>query len=362
MKNVFLILFSCLLLPIQKTEAQIYADSQSIGYDSLCVGCGVVNPQNSIDGSYTTYSQLDFSNNLPDTIDAFIYQNLIFSSPGATGEMIHILVQSPDSIPLDSLTLSGVNISTLIGGVSNSDTINSTKFNISLLSGSTSKYIVEFQATNNFDAVQVLLNAGALGSVDSLNIFYAMRTDLVLPVELLDFHAELINHSVNLFWSTATETNNDFFTIEASVNGTNFHSIGIIKGSGNSLMEKKYSFVDTKPLQGFCYYRLKQTDYNGKFKYFKIIFNQYTETTPKFTVYPNPLSEQNLNVSFITSTDAMLNVYNTTGELLFSKGFPVDQVNSEKNFNCSNFFEAGTYYIKLITNNTVQTKILVVQK
>ncbi len=88
-----------------------------------------------------------------------------------------------------------------------------------------------------------------------------------LPIKLLSFSAKPNDEEVDLNWTTATETNNDFFTIERSANGKDFSLIGIKKGAGNSTTVLGYSAIDKEPLPGISYYRLKQTDFDGKFSY-----------------------------------------------------------------------------------------------
>ena len=88
-----------------------------------------------------------------------------------------------------------------------------------------------------------------------------------LPIELLSFSAKANNDIVDISWSTASEINNDFFTIERSYNGVDFTSIGTVNGAGNSSMVLNYVSIDEKPYPGISYYRLKQTDFDGKYSY-----------------------------------------------------------------------------------------------
>ncbi|MBI2268820.1 MAG: hypothetical protein HYU69_00520 [Bacteroidetes bacterium] len=85
-----------------------------------------------------------------------------------------------------------------------------------------------------------------------------------LPIELLGFTAVSEKSFVKLNWSTATETNNDYFTVERSGNGSNYDLVQTIKGAGNNTTKLEYELIDSKPLKGINYYRLKQTDYDGK--------------------------------------------------------------------------------------------------
>jgi len=91
-----------------------------------------------------------------------------------------------------------------------------------------------------------------------------------LPIELVTFNATPCNNNVCLDWSTATETNNDFFTIEKSQDGINFITVVQMNGSGNSITSHSYTAVDDNPYSGVSYYRLKQTDYNGHITYSQI--------------------------------------------------------------------------------------------
>jgi len=77
--------------------------------------------------------------------------------------------------------------------------------------------------------------------------------------------------NIELYWVTSNEINNDYFTIEKSNDGINFEIVEIILGAGNSDILLEYSFVDKNPINGISYYRLKQTDFDGKFEYSDII-------------------------------------------------------------------------------------------
>jgi hypothetical protein len=103
--------------------------------------------------------------------------------------------------------------------------------------------------------------------IKSTPVVYSFVDD-PLPIELMFFTAETSNKGVNLNWATATEINNDFFTIERSLNGNNWEVIDYLTGAGNANYMIEYSFTDANPYQGVSYYRLKQTDYDGKFEYF----------------------------------------------------------------------------------------------
>src|SRR5690606_19328643 len=71
-----------------------------------------------------------------------------------------------------------------------------------------------------------------------------------LPVELRYFKATLKKDEVELLWETASELNNDYFTIERATNVENFAAIAKVDGSGTSSVNHKYTYTDMNPLYG----------------------------------------------------------------------------------------------------------------
>ncbi|MCB9171016.1 MAG: T9SS type A sorting domain-containing protein [Flavobacteriales bacterium] len=86
-----------------------------------------------------------------------------------------------------------------------------------------------------------------------------------LPIELVDLKGDCENDQVVVRWTTASEQNNDYFTIEKSTNGVEWYVIGTVDGAGSSQTTLEYSFVDHEPT-GLAYYRLRQTDFDGSSK------------------------------------------------------------------------------------------------
>lgn len=92
-----------------------------------------------------------------------------------------------------------------------------------------------------------------------------------LPIELLYLEGKFENGTNKLYWATSSEKNNDFFTIEKSYNGLDFYILGCLLGSGNSTELIKYEYIDFENSSEISYYRIKQTDYDGKFEYSPIV-------------------------------------------------------------------------------------------
>lgn len=91
-----------------------------------------------------------------------------------------------------------------------------------------------------------------------------------LPIELIYFNATPNQKLVDLTWATASELNNDFFTVERSQDGNTWEVVATVNGQGTTTQRTDYSDVDSRPFSGLSYYRLKQTDYDGKFSYSQI--------------------------------------------------------------------------------------------
>lgn len=112
---------------------------------------------------------------------------------------------------------------------------------------------------------------------------------IMLPVEWLGFDAKLIsqNEEVLCSWQTATELENDYFTVQRSPDGELWEDIGFVDGAGTSYEEHSYHFVDSTPYSGTSYYRIKQTDFNGETDHtHRAVIMR--EELALFAAYPNP--------------------------------------------------------------------------
>jgi hypothetical protein len=125
-------------------------------------------------------------------------------------------------------------------------------------------------------------------TISSFSEFWIHSGAGVLPIELLTFNATPENDNVLLNWSTASETNNDFFTIEKTKDGLTFETVAILNGAGNSTQLNNYHCIDQHPYEGVSYYRLKQTDFNGQFTYSEFKSVEYFSEENLFSVFPNP--------------------------------------------------------------------------
>lgn len=180
-----------------------------------------------------------------------------------------------------------------------------------------------------------------------------------LPIELLSFSAKPDNSMVKLSWTTATETNNDYFTIERSKNGIDFQAIGMVDGAGNSTQTKVYSTIDGEPSKGLSYYRLKQTDYDGKFSYSEIVPVRFESKSSIFIVQPNP-AKDNMDVVFSTETEgtAVVQIFNSQGQVVLSKKVDLHEGVNRLPISLDSFIK-GVYFVTLENGLEVQKTRLV---
>jgi hypothetical protein len=110
---------------------------------------------------------------------------------------------------------------------------------------------------------------------------------LPLPIQLISFEATPQSGEVNLKWSTASELNNDFFTIQRSRDAEDWEDVITVKGAGTVNVRTDYETTDGLPFHGVSYYRLKQTDYDKQYSYSQV---RRVELNNEFhlKVYPNP--------------------------------------------------------------------------
>lgn len=119
---------------------------------------------------------------------------------------------------------------------------------------------------------------------------FLMTTETSLPVGLSRFVTEKTGSATQISWSTASETNNDYFAVERSADGRIFSEIGRVNGSGTTREARHYSYTDRQPLHGLNYYRLKQVDFDAGFAFSPVrtvLFDQ----TAALRIGPSPAND-----------------------------------------------------------------------
>lgn len=116
-----------------------------------------------------------------------------------------------------------------------------------------------------------MTQSGANAAIPNGTMFRMSPPPISLPINLISFNVTTQNNINTLMWVTASEHNNDYFTLERTSNGEDFEIIANIDGAGNSNEMNEYTVIDPITTPSINYYRLKQTDYDGKFIYSDLI-------------------------------------------------------------------------------------------
>lgn len=175
-------------------------------------------------------------------------------------------------------------------------------------------------------------------------------TQTPLPIDLILFDAIVTpTHEVELNWSTASETGNDFFTVEHSQNAIEWKKLAVINGAGFSQSLLHYNYHDQYPIEGMSYYRLKQTDFDGTFTYSKVKSVQI-DKTPKsnFITSSNPIN----NIVTIYGDHPALDqvqVYNNIGQNISHLTHMRITKNNELQISFTSIIPNGIYFIRTLS-------------
>jgi hypothetical protein len=160
-------------------------------------------------------------------------------------------------------------------------------------------------SVNDFDFTPFLASPAALNPISTCPLFS-------LPVHLHYFKGQDKGNYNLLTWATATETNNDRFEIERSSDANSFEKIGEVKGAGTSYSVSHYEFKDVTPLIAINYYRLKQIDTDGKYKYSTTIVLE-NERSKTLSIFPNPVTDK---IYLNSSENGAYRISNMQGQIL----------------------------------------------
>jgi hypothetical protein len=170
-----------------------------------------------------------------------------------------------------------------------------------------------------------------------------------LPVELVHFSAHSESGHAVIEWSTASEVNNDYFTIQRSSTLADFKPVATIDGHGNTSTISEYSWTDAAPLSSVSYYRLVQTDYDGKQTiYGPISFQNSKQSRQDFKVYSDA-SASALYVTYISASaaDVQVEVMNVEGQKIIGKTFQATQGNNFVKVSVDNEPARGMYFVRI---------------
>lgn len=214
----------------------------------------------------------------------------------------------------------------------------------------------DFANNTNVDSWMFIGESGASAQIILDDIEYTSNfATSPLPIQLISFDARKLAEKVQLNWTTASELNNESFTIERSANGKEFEAIGTVAGAGTSSTIQKYRFTDEKPVKGINYYQLRQKDFNGESSLSKVVAVSSDSKSLEIIQVQN--AGPSLKMEIISPTDAETDilVYDLAGKKIvkqrvqLTEGFNTIELATEQTV-------TGIHLIKLMNSETTVSK------
>lgn len=176
-----------------------------------------------------------------------------------------------------------------------------------------------------------------------------------LPIELVSFDAEQVGVMVTAIWETASEYNNDYFTLQGSIDGNMWMDLAYIDGAGTTDQTQYYTEEFDNRYQKYSYFRLRQTDYNGASSFSKAVSVKQVETA-ELIAFPNPMTDGLLTVQWNPDLDHVsISVVDINGRIIDSKF----EIQSDSQLYNTSSWQSGYYIIQLSSTAGVETLKLV---
>jgi hypothetical protein len=183
-----------------------------------------------------------------------------------------------------------------------------------------SKWVSHSNVATTGNATSGTITSNTVSNFSPFTLGSINKNSDPLPITLTDFSVECLNNGPLIKWTTLSESNNNYFEIEQSVDAVHWNAINQTPGAGNSTTEKNYTYIGEYTSNTDYFYRLKSVDFDGTFHYSPLAFlkscsDQYTE----FTLYPTP-SKGIINLKYSGKIDNVekMEIYNLLGEKIFS--------------------------------------------
>jgi len=198
----------------------------------------------------------------------------------------------------------------------------------------------------------------------SVNVFEWMMQysrAAALPVKLENYTVQLKEDKVYVDWATSAENNNAKFTIERSADGQKFTEVASIPAVGNN-GGKVYQWIDNRPLPNLSYYRLSQTDLDGRKEIFQVkkVMNRSLQDR-SIIIAPNPFTtELTAFINVPQTQQVTVSVADLSGRIMKTVYGKYAQGAAEITFNTRDL-PRGMYILKVKGDTFTQTQKIVKQ-
>ncbi len=176
---------------------------------------------------------------------------------------------------------------------------------------------------NAFTCNDAGINVATLTVTDANGNASTCQTNLnvvcnTLPITLEKVEAFARGEHVVIEWTTASEVDNDYFTVEHSADAIDFSPIKTVDGKGNTTQLQQYRFEHDYPYPGTNYYRIRQTDFDGRFSFSPVLQVNVGGEEGNLLLYPNPITDQlNIRVPASLESNYHLTVFNQFGQAVY---------------------------------------------
>lgn len=188
---------------------------------------------------------------------------------------------------------------------------------------------------------------------------YRINVTALLPVELSTFTAIPKGQAAYLEWETLTESNNDYFSIEHSMDGKKFSAIGQVEGKGTTYVPQAYSYLDQAAKPGINYYRLRQVDFDGQYEYSEMKTVLIPYEASNLLVYPNPSKGRfQIQLPQNSAEGSVLQLLNSRGQMIWQMK---TSISSSANITfAEEDLSPGVYFLKLLEGHHTITRRVVI--
>lgn len=178
-----------------------------------------------------------------------------------------------------------------------------------------------------------------------------------LPVRIVDYSIRKVGTTASIQWSTSSEINASEFDVERSSDGVDFHSVQRVTAQGYA---SRYAIIDASPLAGWNYYRLKSTDLDGSVAIFPIRSLNFSQSgVMSFSVYPNPVMNDEVHISLNAEGDYHLSLYDSRGQQMISK--KVTNAGASAVVDLPSNLTSGAYLLMVTQGKNVWTEKVFIQ-
>jgi hypothetical protein len=182
-----------------------------------------------------------------------------------------------------------------------------------------------------------------------------------VPVEFYEFKVNRKGEdAAYIYWSTATELNNEKFLVERSTDGITYKTIATVAGAGNSVSVQNYTMLDPSLEPRTYYYRIKQVDFDGKYSYSVVrILNLNSNLVAQPEIYPVPFNgDLKVKMELDTESETELKILDLNGKTVLRKLFEGTKGTNIFNLNTTQL-TYGVYFLEVSNGGNVYSEKIV---